>query len=184
MPSRPTTYIALFRGINVGGNKLVPMKELKEVLEQNGCVDVQTYIQSGNAIFRSGLSDAARLAKRLAAAILKSHGFEPRVLVLTRDELESAAAGNPFREVDENPRSVHLFFLAERPKKPDLKSLETLKATSERFHLKGSIFYLHTPDGFGVSKLAQRAERLLGVDATARNWRTVTTLLEMAKAAD
>ena len=184
MPSRLTTYIALFRGINVGGSNLIPMKQLKEVLEEHGCVDVQTYIQSGNVIFRSGMSDAARLAKRLTAAVSKSHGFEPRVLVLTRDELASAAAGNPFREADENPKSLHLFFLAERPKKPDLKSLEALKAKTERFHLKGSIFYLHTPDGFGVSKLAQRAERLLGVDATARNWRTVTTLLDMAKASD
>ena len=184
MASRLTTYIALFRGINVGGSNLLPMKELKEVLEQNRCVDVQTYIQSGNVICRCAMSDAAGLAKRLTAAVSKSHGFEPRVLVLTRGELESAAAANPFREGEENPQSVHLFFLAERPKKPDLTALEALKAKTERFHLKGSILYLHTPDGFGVSKLAQRAERLLGVDATARNWRTVRKLLEMAKAAD
>ena len=182
MPSRLTTYIALFRGINVGGSNLISMKELKEVLETNGCVDVRTYVQSGNVIFRSGVSDAARLAKQLAAAVSKSRGFEPRVLVLTRDELERAAAGNPFQEADQNPQSVHLFFLAERPKKPDLESLEALKTHTERFHLKGSSFYLYTPDGFGRSKLGQRVERLLGVDATARNWRTVTTLLEMAKA--
>ena len=174
-------YIALFRGINVGGSHLLPMKELKLVLEKNGCVDVRTYIQSGNVIFRSALSDAARLAKQLSAAILRSHGFELRVLVLTRGELESAAAGNPFPEAGENPKSLHLFFLADLPRKPDLKSFEALKAKNERFELKGRIFYLHTPDGFGTSKLAERAERLLGVEATARNWRTVTTLLEMVK---
>jgi len=182
MASRLTTYIALFRGINVGGSHLISMKELKELLETSGCVDVRTYIQTGNVIFRSGVSDAARLARQLAAAVSKSRGFEPRVLVLTRDELERAAAGNPFREADQNPQSVHLFFLAERPKKPDLESLEALKTDTERFHLKSSGFYLYTPDGFGRSRLGQRAERLLGVDATARNWRTVTTLLEMAKA--
>jgi len=174
------TCIALFRGINVGGSHLLPMKELKAVFEKCGCADVQTYIQSGNVIFRSRVSDAARLEKQLTAAVSSSHGFEPRVLVLSRGELESAAAGNPFPEADENPKSLHLFFLAERPKKPDLKSLEALKAKTERFALKGKVFYLHTPDGFGASKLAQRAERFLGVEATARNWRTVTTLLEMA----
>ena len=177
-----TTSIALFRGINVGGSNLLPMKALKALLEKNGCVDVQTYIQSGNVIFRSASSDAARLEKQLTAVVSKSHGFEPRVLVLTRAELERAAAGNPFPEAGENPKSVHLFFLAERPKNADLKPLDALKTKTERFALKGKVLYLHTPDGFGSSKLAQRAERLLGVEATARNWRTVTTILEMAKA--
>ena len=165
------------------GSHLLPMKELKLVLEKNGCRDVQTYIQSGNVIFRSASSDAALVAKRLTAAVSRSHGFEPRVLVLTRAELESAAAGNPFPEAGENPKSLHLFFLAEPPKKPDVKACEALKTKTERFELKGSIFYLHTPDGFGTSKLAERAERLLGVAATARNWRTVMTLLDMAKGA-
>ena len=175
------TYIALFRGINVVGSNLLPMKELKLVLEKDGCIDVQTYIQSGNVIFRSPMSDAARLANRLTAAVSRSHGFEPRVVVLTRGELERAAAGNPFPEAGENPKSLHLFFLAELPKRTDLKSCEALRVKTERFELKGRIFYLHTPDGFGTSKLATRAEKLLGVEATARNWRTVTTLLEMTK---
>lgn len=175
------TYIALFRGINVTGNNMLPMPALRTLLEDHGCANVQTYIQSGNAIFRSSLSDTARLEKRLGAAIAKSHGFEPRVLVLTRQEIEKAARANPFPEAVENPKSVHLFFLAEKPGKPDLQGLEAVKAGRERFALKGRVFYLHTPDGFGTSKLAGRAERLLGVAATARNWRTVTTLVEMAK---
>ena len=177
------TYIALFRGINVGGSHVLPMKELKLVLEKNGCVEVQTYIQSGNAIFRSSMSDVARVAKRLTASVSKSHGFEPRVVVLTRGELESAAARNPFQEASQNPKSLHLFFLAGLPKQPDLKSIEALKAKDERFALEGTTFYLHTPRGFGTSKLAERAERLLGVETTARNWRTVTKLLEMLKTA-
>ena len=176
------TYVALFRGINVGGNNMLPMKQLKVLLEQSDCLDVRTYIQSGNVIFRSAMSDAGRLAKRLTAAISKNHGFEPRVLVLTVAEVEEAAARNPFPEADKNPKTLHLFFLAEPPAKPDLKSCEATKAKTERFQLKGSIFYLYTPEGFGTSKLAARAERLLGVEATARNWRTVTTLLELAKA--
>jgi uncharacterized protein (DUF1697 family) len=175
------TYIALFRGINVGGNHMLPMKELKALLELNGCVDVQTYIQSGNVILSSPIAEGTDLAKRLTAAVSKSHGFSPRVLLLSRGELERAAAANPFPGADENPKSVHLFFLDTVPKRPDLKSLEALKIKSEAFSLKGRVFYLHTPDGFGTSKLAARAAKLLGVEATARNWRTVTTLLGMAK---
>ena len=176
------TYIALFRGINVGGSHLLPMKDLKLMLEQNGCVDVQTYIQSGNVILHSAVADAARVKKQVAAAVSRSHGFEPRVLLLTPGDLERAAKGNPFPKAEANPKSVHLFFLAASPKKPDLKSMEDLKTETERFALKGKVLYLHTPDGFGASKLAARTERLLGVEATARNWRTVTTLLKMASA--
>ena len=175
------TYIALFRGINVGGNRQLPMSEVRGLLEKHGCVDVRTYVQSGNAIFRSAVANPADLATRVTAAVAKTRGFEPRVLVLTRGELERAAAGNPFPQADGNPTSLHLFFLTERPKKPDLQSLESLKAPTENFALKDRTFYLHTPDGFGKSKLATRAERLLGVEATARNWRTVTTLIEMAR---
>jgi len=175
------TYIALFRGINVGGNNMLPMKELKELLEKEACSDVRTYIQSGNVIFRCAMTDISRLEKRLAAAVSKSHGFEPRVLVLTQGEIEGAAKGNPFPEAVESPGNLHLFFLADTPKKPDLKTLEALQAKSERFTLSGRIFYLHTPDGLGRSKLAAKAEKFLGVEATARNWRTVTTLLEMAR---
>jgi uncharacterized protein (DUF1697 family) len=134
-------------------------------------------------IFQSAMTDLDGLAKRLTAAVSKSRGFEPRVLVRTRADLEKAVAGNPFSEASDNPRSVHVFFLAEPPKKPDLKGCEAVKTKSERFALKGSLFYLHTPDGFGTSKLAARAEQLLGVPATARNWRTVITLLEMANRA-
>jgi uncharacterized protein (DUF1697 family) len=181
--ARVNTWIALFRGINVGGANMLPMKQLKLLLEKNDCSDVQTYIQSGNVIFRSALSDARRVERRLADAVAGSHGFEPRVLALTRQELERAAAGNPFaRANEEDPRSVHLFFLEASPKKPDTKGLDALRTATERFVLKGRVFYLHTPDGFGKSKLAQRTERLLGVAATARNWRTVTTLVEMTKA--
>jgi uncharacterized protein (DUF1697 family) len=175
------TYVALFRGINVGGNRMLPMKELKVLLEKTGCTDVQTYIQSGNAVFRSASSDVSQLAAQLTAGVSATRGFEPRVLVLTQSELKKAAANNPYPEAEANPQTVHLFFLAERPKKPDLTSLEALRTKTERFELKGKVFYLHTPDGFGASKLAARAERLLGVEATARNWRTVTTLLDLAQ---
>lgn len=173
------SYVVLFRGINVGGHNRLPMKELAALLERQGCSDVRTYIQSGNVILTCPRASAATLAKRLTAAIAKSHGFEPDVFVLTRQELEHAAAANPFPRADENPQALHLFFLSGPPKQPDLKSLDALK-TTEAFVLQGNVLYLYTPDGFGKSKLAARAEKALGVNATARNWRTVKTLLEMS----
>jgi uncharacterized protein (DUF1697 family) len=176
------TYVALFRGINIVGSNRLPMKDLKQLVETHACVDVRTYIQSGNVIFRADASDVSRLASRLTAAVSRSHGFAPAVLVLTIGELSRAAAANPYPEANDTPTSLHLFFLAERPAHPDMTSLEALKANGERFTLKAKVFYLHTPNGFGRSKLAGRVERLLGVAATARNWRTVTTLLEMANA--
>jgi uncharacterized protein (DUF1697 family) len=182
LSSVPMTYIALLRGINVGGKHKLPMSDLKLLLEQNGCVDVRTYIQSGNVILSSAVKDPAVLEKQITAAISKRHGFAPRVLLLTWAELEKAAAANPFPQAAENPKSLHLVFLDAPPKNPDLKSLESLRTGNEAFALKGKVFYLYTPDGFGQSKLAERAGRLLGVESgTARNWRTVTTLLEMSK---
>ena len=177
------TYVALLRGINVGGSHMVKMADLKRLMEECGCADVRTYIQSGNAVFRSAVSDVSRLEKKIAGAIAKSHGFEPRVLVLTGAELMRAAAANPFAEAAREPKCVHLFFLGAKPAKPDLEAIGALKAKTERFALKARVFYMHTPDGLGKSKLATRAERLLGVDATARNWSTVTALLEMVGAA-
>jgi uncharacterized protein (DUF1697 family) len=177
------TWVALFRGINVLGSRVLPMKDLKTLMEKNDCRDVRTYIQSGNVVFRSQHSDAATLERRLREAVERSHGFAPHVLALTRRDLEKAAAGNPFPQAVADHKSVHVFFLAATPERPDTIGLDRLRKTSERFALKGRFFYLHTPEGFGTSKLAKGAERLLGVPATARNWRTVTTLLDLTKSA-
>ncbi len=176
------TFIALFRGINVGGAHILPMKQLKALLEEHDCTDVTTYIQSGNVVFRTASSSTQRAERRLAEAVAKRCGFEPRVMVLRRAELDAAAAANPFPQAEEDPKSVHLFFLATTPKAPDLEGLDAVKTSSERFALTKRVCYLHTPDGFGRSKLAERVERLLGVAATARNWRTVSKLVELAAA--
>jgi uncharacterized protein (DUF1697 family) len=175
------TWIVLLRGINVGGRNALPMKKLAQLLEGTGCREVTTYIQSGNVVMRSAFTDAVSLAKRIRACIAEGCGFEPQVMLLDQKEFARAAAANPFEQASANPKSVHLFFLAERPQKPNLESLERVRTASEAFALKGRVLYLHTPDGFGTSKLAERIERDLGVAATARNWRTVATLLEMAK---
>lgn len=176
------TFVALLRGINVGGKAMLPMKELAAILGEIGCQNVKTYIQSGNAVFESTDKNAARLADRIGGEIKKRRGFAPHILLLELKDMERAINDNPFPEAETDPQSLHLGFLAAVPSSPDLKKLESLKSATERFQLGNHVFYLHAPEGIGRSKLAANAEKLLGVPMTDRNWRTVCKLLEMAKA--
>ncbi|MBI3714860.1 MAG: DUF1697 domain-containing protein [Betaproteobacteria bacterium] len=171
-------YIALLRGINVGSTRTLPMKDLSKLMQGLGCEEIQTYIQSGNVVFRGSAALAAALPKRLPAAIDMQVGFTPRVLVLSAKDWAKAMAANPYPQAD--AQRLHLFFLATVPKAPDLDAIKSAKTATEQYVLRERVFYLLTPDGFGVSKLAARAEKWLGVDATARNWRTVAALAEMA----
>lgn len=177
---RMNTYIVLFRGINVGGNNSLPMKELVVLLEDLGAKNVRTYIQSGNAVFQSAEKNSSLLSKQLAAEIKKRHGFEPHVLLLGLEAINTAIAKNPFPEAETDPTSLHLGFLASTPKNPDLEKLNSLKKASERFHLSDNVFYLHAPEGVGRSKLAASTEKLLGVPMTDRNWRTVCKIKELS----
>jgi uncharacterized protein (DUF1697 family) len=166
----------------VGGRHSLPMKELVSILQDLGCRNVATYIQSGNAVIESDQA-AEKLAENISAAIMKRRGFAPRVLLLNAQELERAIAANPFPEGESDPKSLHLGFLSERPEAPDLAKLEALRSPTERFQLIGRVFYLHAPDGIGKSKLAERSETILGVAMTDRNWRTVTMMSGMARRA-
>ena len=174
------TYIALLRGINVGGKGILPMKELVAILESLGCRNVKTYIQSGNAVFESSETDTPQLAKDITAKIAKKRGFTPHVLVLDVTAFKQAVDGNPFPEAAAEPQTLHVFFLDSKPARAALKSLAEIKSDSERIELRGSVFYLHAPDGIGRSKLAANVERHLAARATSRNWRTVCKILEMA----
>ncbi len=175
--------IALLRGINVGGKNALPMKELTALLNDLGAEGVKTYIQSGNVVFGWKGKDISGLANRMTAEIKKRRGFEPYVLLLDLADLEKIIKKNPFPEAVSggDERALHAGFLGAAPKHPDLKMLESLKIDSERFHLTRDVFYLHAPDGVGRSKLAAKAERVLGVPMTDRNWRTVITLWKMAQ---
>ena len=174
------TYIALFRGINVGGKNTLPMKELVVILEKLDARQIRTYIQSGNVVFQSTEKDCLHLAQQLTAEIKERHGFEPHVLIVSLDEIEKAIAENPFPEAETDPSSLHLGFLVSVPKHPDLQKLDQLRKESERFHLSERVFYLHAPEGVGRSRLAANTEKLLGVPMTDRNWRTVCKIRKMA----
>lgn len=175
-------FIALLRGINVGGKNLLPMKELVAMLGDLGALEVKTYIQSGNAVFVWKGTDTSKLANQIRAEIKQRRGFDPHILLLEFKDLEKVIQQNPFpAEAEADPKAVHAGFLAAAPERPDLKTLESLKSDSERFRLIGRVFYLHAPDGVGRSKLAAKSERLLGVPMTDRNWRTVLTLWKLAQ---
>jgi len=186
MPASPRgarlkTWIALLRGINVVGRRKLLMKDLAAIFARGGFSSVRTYIQSGNVVFESAGGSAGTLAGKIGELVLKKSGFRPYVIVLSVAGLARAVRGNPFPQADADHKSLHLFFLSKQPPRPDLGSLERLKAGREAFELKGAVFYLYTPDGFPKCALHDKVERFLGVEATARNWRTARQLLTMAK---
>lgn len=160
----------------------MPMAELRTTFESAGCRSVRTYIQSGNVVFASPTKSKQNLGKRLGDAIEDQFGFRPSILLLSEDDFRSAVANNPFLDAVAEPKTLHFFFLDSPPNSPDMKAIDKLAVPTERFELIDAIFYLHTPNGFGRSKLAACAERKLGVPATARNYTTVKNLAEMLDA--
>ncbi|HPR63381.1 MAG TPA: DUF1697 domain-containing protein [Thermoanaerobaculia bacterium] len=169
-------WIALFRGINVGGRNLLRMQDLREHMKQCGARNVRTYIQSGNVVFFHESDDPGALGELIRKSIWDHSGFEPDVVVLSPEELKIAMEDNPFPEAESMPATLHLFFLLHGIQTPDLKSLERIRKNSEKFSLNDRVFYLHAPDGIGKSSLAARVESVLRTPATARNWRTLTAI--------
>jgi uncharacterized protein (DUF1697 family) len=174
-------FIALFSGINVGGNRIVKMAELKALLEELGFGDVATYVQSGNAVFRAAASDAAAIERTIEAAFAKRWGFSSRILVRDIAWFKKLVAENPFPIGSDDPRKLHVYALERAPTKEEIDRLAEKNTGTERFEVRGDALYLLTPDGYGKSKFAGLLPRTLKVPGTARNWRTVLMLLEMAK---
>lgn len=170
------TYVVLLRGINVGGHKRMPMKQLRTALEGAGLSEVQTLLQSGNVVLTSRQRSASAVEKRVHDAIAEEFGFEVSVLVRSAKVFLSEVANNPFVvHSEEDPKSVHFFF-RRSAESIDNEALERLRGTGEETHLSGCVFYLYAPSGIGRSKLVAGASRLLG-ETTARNARTVSRLV-------
>lgn len=169
-----TTYVALVRGINVGGTGRLPMADLKGLLAGLGCENVATYIQSGNVVFDAEPGEWADL---IADAIEATAGFRPKIMVQAADAFRAVAAGNPF-PTDE-PKAMHVYFLDGSPNWTAKAEMEAVKSDVERFYITDAAVYLHTPEFLTGSMLAPKLERLIGVPATARNWRTVEKILTM-----
>ena len=174
-----TTYIALLRGINLAGRRRVAMPSLREALAEAGFEDVATYIQSGNLVLDSGKA-AAGLRTELEKVIEDRFGFAVPVIVRTRKQLDAVISANPFSEPTDQ-RLLHVVFLEKAASAAAVKKLAASATGSDEVKAVGKELYLNTPDGFGRSPLAAAmAKDPAGLTGTARNWRTVLKLAEMA----
>ena len=170
--------VALLRGINVGGHARIPMNELRSVVETLGVGEVRTYLQSGNLVLAEADDEVGVRCER---AIASHFGLDVRVLVRTAEEIGEVVAANPFPVDGLDPRMVHAVFLEAVPSAEAVERLDPDRSPPDRFVVSGTEIYLHYPNGSGRSKLdLGYFERTLGVRGTARNWNTVTALLEMA----
>jgi uncharacterized protein (DUF1697 family) len=178
------TYIAILRGINVGAQKKVLMAELKEVLKKLKLQDVTTYIQSGNVVFKSAekLSNED-LAAKIEKVIHKHFKFEVPVIVRNADEWKKAIAANSFLKNKKNDLArLHITFLSAEPEKALVDEVKKFNSPPDEFVINGKEVYLHTPVGYGETKLSNNFfEKKLKVTATTRNWNTVNKLMEMAE---
>ena len=172
--------IALLRGINLGPHKRVKMAELRDLCGRLGYDDVATLLQSGNVVLTTRKS-AATVTKELEAAIAADLGVETLVVVRTRDELADVIARNPLADVAGEGKRLQVSFLSKAPAKRVADELAAAEVAPERVAVSGREIYAWHPDGMQRSKLARAlGDKRLGVTATARNWNTVTKLLELA----
>jgi uncharacterized protein (DUF1697 family) len=173
------TYAALIRGINVGGRAKLPMAALKAGLTELGYEDVVTYIQSGNAVFRTA-GRPATVAAAVERRIREDAGLTVTVMVRTHTELSRVAERNPYLAGGHEPGRLHVLFLDAVPARAAVTRLDPDRSPPDRFHVDGRHVYLHHPNGLGRSRLsADYFEKTLGVRATARNWNTVLKLVEL-----
>ncbi|HEY6633881.1 MAG TPA: DUF1697 domain-containing protein [Rhizobiaceae bacterium] len=174
-----TVYIVLFRG--VGGATQLPTKPLREALTAAGFGDVATYINSGNAVL-SSRKGAAGVTADIADIAKREFGFDKAIHTVTREEWAELIANNPFPGAVDAPRFLHAAVLAAVPENAKVEALRTYAKAGERVEVVGKVAYLHTPGGFGTSKLAEKFDKGIGVPNTARNWNTVMALAKMADA--
>ena len=182
-------YLALLRGINVGGHNKVAMADLRDLAAALGLADATTYIQSGNLLFSCAQADTAELADMLEREIASRLGVRPAVIVLSRGELKQVIADNPFPH-EMNPKCLHAVFRRDEISSAGAAAVAAAvqQARDAGSHddatIVGRTLFLHTPDGFGRSELAAQLTRSsVQAAGTARNWATVTKLMGMLDAA-
>ena len=175
-------YIAMLRGINIGPHKRMKMEKLRACCEGLGFAGVKTYIQSGNAIFRAAKLSPAALSKKLGECIVKDFGFSAEVISRSREEMKEIIDDNPFmKERSIDTSKLHVAFLSESASAAALKKLQELTLAPDRTHGSGKEIYFYFPNGVSGSSLWRHPlDRVLSLPVTMRNWKTVTTLYQMA----
>ncbi len=172
-------YAVLLRAVNLGSHQKVSMPELRKALESLGYTDVATYMQSGNAALTSPVKDPAKVAKAVHKGLCDELGLDTPVLVRSGPELAAVIADNPYPELVATPTKLHAVFLSAQPAKAAVARLDPARYLPDEFQVGERVLYVSYPGGAGRSKLTATAFTRLGVDATARNWNTVTALAEM-----
>jgi len=174
--------VAFIRGVNVGGNKKLPMAGLKSLILSLGLERAQTYLQSGNVMFVTKRRDLPKLAAEIEAAMTAQLGVTARVILRTTDELAAALAANPLPLEGRNPSHFMVTFLSAAPTPAAFEAVAKLRVEGEEIALRGRELYAWYGAGLADSKLANSmTEKKLGVAATARNWNTVTKVLELMR---
>lgn len=174
------TYAALLRAINLGSRNRISMPDLRKLFEDLGTTDVQTHVQSGNVVFRSAERSSAKLVVAIQERISSDLGLDVEVLLRTNAQLTKIVNDGPFAD-PADPTKVHVTFLSDRPDADRVAALDRSKFEPDRFEVVGREVHLHCPNGYGRSKLDNAFfEKKLDRVATTRNWKTVTTLAEMA----
>ena len=177
------TYVALFRGINVSGQKKIKMADLREHMTVLEFEDVKTYIQSGNLVFKSPETSIEKLEQRIADKIQQAYGFEVSILIRTPEEIRTPLIENPFAQNPENdPKRFYVAFLDAEPDEEKLTALQEMDLGEEEFEVIGKTLYFFVPQGYSNSKMNNNFfEKKLNVIATTRNWRTIHKLVEMTE---
>jgi len=174
------TYVALLRGINVGGKNMLPMKDLVAMFVAAECVDVRSYIQSGNVVFRATAGVASRLPAIITAQTEKRFGHKPPVILRTSEQLDAVYRNNPFLKMGAPEELLHVMFLAHQPAPSAVNALDPDRSPPDTFVVRGQEIYLRLPNGGAKSKLTNAYfDSKLATISTIRNWRTVANLLAL-----
>jgi len=176
-----TVWVALLRGVNVGGHNKLPMAELRKLLTNLGFADVATYIQSGTAVFSSDMP-REEIAEDIATGIEGSFGFSTDVILRSLSEFQNAIRQNPFEQAAADPKTLHLFFLAAPVSQFNAEGLTRFATNGEEFHLCDQVFYLYTPNGFGRSKIGAKIAGYFDIALTGRNLRSCLKIQALAEA--
>jgi uncharacterized protein (DUF1697 family) len=176
------TFIALLRGINVSGCNKIKMTELQQLFIELGFKNVTTYIQSGNVVFQTNLTEIDKIEQQIINSIKKTFGYVVQVIVLTKKSLETIYAANPFlQEPNIDITKLHVTLLSNKPNQNDIVPLKTLSKNEDTFINMDKTIYLYCPNGYGKTLLNNNLfEKKLKISATTRNWNTISKLVEIS----
>lgn len=175
------TYVALLRGVNVGGRNKLSMADLVAMFQRAGCEASKSYIQSGNMVFKASRTLAAGIPTLIASEITERFGYRIPLVVRTVEELREIVSTNPFLSTGVDSKRLYVMFLADEPESNRVAKLDPQRSPQDLFQVRGSEVFLYCPNGLGRTKLTNEYfDSKLATTSTVRNWRTVLTLLQMA----